>query len=453
MTVFHLKPFSCKLNFSNKLSGVTSFGGLALVRDVIRDLKLTHEMKWFALKEFGYDDAVILEAVLLLLVSGGRHLSDWEYLKADPGFKRIFPVDLSVDTIERYLKRLVLVELPGVSTGRGQVGYSYLLERLHERLIRRAYVLAGSPTELTLDLDATLIASAKENALFCYDHYKAYQPIIAYCPELGLVLSHEFRDGNIPASLGAKRLIERATRLFPKVKWTIRSDAAAYEHDLMQFLTKEKMRFFITADQSPEMQDHIQLMHASPEWQAYVDKHGIKTGEEFLFLNHAPHFGNQMELMFRVNRYNYILIRKQIRGTELFSGPQYACSVFVTNDLTLCGSKHIRTHRDRAGSVEYAHSQIKGQCGLDVLPSNQFSVNAAYFSLGLLTHNLIRYMQHHVLDARYKNLEIQTIRFRLIRAVAKIIRKARSIIIHYLPAHPLGLLHQAAQQRLAAYSP
>jgi hypothetical protein len=90
---------------------------------------------------------------------------------------------------------------------------------------------------------------------------------------------------------------------------------------------------------------------------------------------------------------------------------------------------------------------------MDVMPSNKFHVNAAYFSMGILAHNVIRYMQRHVLPKDYRNMEIQTIRFRLIRVVAKIINKARSIIVKYLPQHPIGQIHEQAQPHFAAYSP
>ncbi len=453
MPKISLKPFFCKPNFTDELRGMTSFGGLPLVRDVVRDLKLISEMKWFDLKHAGYDDSVILEALLLLLISGGRHLSDWEFLKLDPGFAKLFPADLSVDTIERYLDRLDLTELAGVSTERGRVGYTRLLERLHQRVLHRRYVQMGAPKKLTLDLDATLIETGKHEALYCYDKYKAYQPLIGYCPELGMVICHEFRDGNIPASLGNQRLIERAQEMFPDVNWTVRSDAAAYENALLDWMHNQGLRFFIGADRTSAMQNRISLLEKSPEWKPYTNKDGIKTGEEHHNLNHGPSFSAQAELDLRIHARRYIVIRKKTKTADLIVGDEYFYSVIVTNDLSEDIDGLIREYRGRCGSVEYAHSQIKGQCGMEVMPSGKFHVNAAYFSMGILAHNVIRYMQHHALPESYRKMEIQTIRFRLIRVVAKIINKARSIMVKYLSNNPIGQIHDQARSKFAAYSP
>jgi len=54
-------------------------------------------------------------------------------------------------------------------------------------------------TEATLDMDATIIATQKKDALFSYKGYQAYQPINTYWAEQGLILHTQFRDGNVPA--------------------------------------------------------------------------------------------------------------------------------------------------------------------------------------------------------------------------------------------------------------
>ena len=51
----------------------------------------------------------------------------------------------------------------------------------------------------TLDMDATLIATHKRDALFCYKKFKAYQPLNCWWAEQGAMLYSEFRDGNVLA--------------------------------------------------------------------------------------------------------------------------------------------------------------------------------------------------------------------------------------------------------------
>ena len=61
---------------------------------------------------------------------------------------------------------------------------------------------------VTLCLDATIIGSAKREALKTYwsatgvmSGETGFQPLKVFCPELGLVLYSEMRDGNVPASV------------------------------------------------------------------------------------------------------------------------------------------------------------------------------------------------------------------------------------------------------------
>ena len=47
--------------------------------------------------------------------------------------------------------------------------------------------------QATLDMDATLIETHKEQALYCYKKHQAYQPFTTYWAEAGLVVHSEFR--------------------------------------------------------------------------------------------------------------------------------------------------------------------------------------------------------------------------------------------------------------------
>ena len=75
------------------------------------------------------------------------------------------------------------------------------LWRVNGELLRMAF--AQHPVaQATLDMDATLIETQKREALYCYKHFKAYQPLNTWWAEQGLIVHSEFRDGNVPAGLG-----------------------------------------------------------------------------------------------------------------------------------------------------------------------------------------------------------------------------------------------------------
>ena len=64
--------------------------------------------------------------------------------------------------------------------------------------------------QATLDMDATLIETYKEEALYCYQKHKAYQPLTTYWAEADLVVHTEFRDGNVPAGHQQLRVLRES---------------------------------------------------------------------------------------------------------------------------------------------------------------------------------------------------------------------------------------------------
>ena len=51
---------------------------------------------------------------------------------------------------------------------------------------------------VTLDMDATLVESGKQNDLYCYKEFKSYQPLNTWWHEQGVFLHTEFLDGKVP---------------------------------------------------------------------------------------------------------------------------------------------------------------------------------------------------------------------------------------------------------------
>jgi Transposase DDE domain group 1 len=90
----------------------------------------------------------------------------------------------------------------------------------------------------TLDIDATVIACDKRAAKRAYDGNRGYQPVLALWAEQDVIVADEFRDGNVPAGSGNRRVVETALAALPDgiTKIYLRGDSALYEHELMGFL-------------------------------------------------------------------------------------------------------------------------------------------------------------------------------------------------------------------------
>src|SRR5437773_12399109 len=109
--------------------------------------------------------------------------------------------------------------------------------------VNREVVLKASrkeePKQATIDQDATVVESHKEQSQMTYLGERGYQPVINYWAEQDLILADEFRDGNVPAGMDCLSSFLRATRALLQSVETIyfRSDSAAYQHKLL-----DKMR-------------------------------------------------------------------------------------------------------------------------------------------------------------------------------------------------------------------
>ena len=441
----HQKSANFKLEKSKQQISITSYGGLPLIRQAMESLGLRDEMKKFMLKRAGYSDELIIEAIILLLSSGGQSLSDWEYLGKESGFEKLFGLCPSVDTLERYLKRLKIL-MPERKSDRGKVGYTLLLDRLHVQMIKKAYELAGRPAELTIDIDSQLLETNKSDALYCYEKYKAYQPMIAYCPELRIIMAHEFRDGNVSPAEGYFRMVKRCRQIFPNVKFTVRTDAAGYQNNFIDWMTRNRIIYYITAKQTKGMALRIGYMKED-DWKTFVKLDGFVTDQQVSELNHGPSFSAQRQLHIRVRRRKYVITRRRKDQIDLFE--PYTYQVIVTNVLEESFAETIAKHHGRCGSVEYANSQLKGQCGMKIMPSNDFAVNAAWYSLGCLTHNLLRCIQDNILPKSFKKIEIETLRYRLIRCAAWVIEKGRQIIVRLDRYNPLYEIFHKARLKLS----
>ncbi len=442
----HTNPHHFKLEISKNQSGMTSFAGLPLLREALMEFGLIQEMKKIYLKRAGFADEIILEAIILLLAAGGTSFSDWDYLAKEVGFQKIFGECPSVDVLENYFRRLVLTPCQ-YDCDNGQGGYTTILESLQRTMIKIAYKLAGSPRKLSLDLDASVIETNKSEALFHYEKGKAYQPFVAYCPELRMITGQEFRDGNISPQAGYQRLVERCVSIFPKrVKWVIRSDSAGYQFGFLNWLQDQGMVYYVTTDKCPTM---MHLIDYEKGWKCYISKGGIKTNQEYAEIPYVVMEDSQQELKLRSNQRRFIALKKPKDGQLKIGEDPYVYQVIITNNHKECNVNHIiRKHWQRCGSVEYCFSQIKSQCGMKKMPSSNFAVNAAWFSLGCLTHNVLRVFQSHVLPKNLKKCELHTLRFRFIRSAALIKHQAKQTIVRFCKGHMLIEIYQEARLRL-----
>ena len=435
-----LLPF--KLIEDETGEALTSYGGLPLVVETCEALGLARMVKQHVRikqRRRGYAESKYVESVIALIAAGGDCLEDIERLRSDAGLKLLLGEMPSAEAVRFFLYGFHDEKL---LEGRPEQGAFIATETeplagLWE--VNREVVLKASrkeqPKEATIDQDATVVESHKEQSRMTYLGERGYQPVINYWVEQDLILSDEFRDGNVPAGMDCLTSFLRAVRALPQSVETIyfRSDSAAYQHKLL-----DKMRegvehngkqvavyFAISADVSEVLRGKIVSLSESA-WKPLrrlTEKGLIEGRKEWAELEFIPS-ASSMKKDMKPDRYFAIRVRPW--QTELFSdGNSYHYYAVVTNRWEMEGEEVLRWQRERCGSVEKVHDVVKNDLAGGVMPCGRFYANAAWWRLNCLCYNVISVMKRKALPKSFWPVRMKALRFHLIGVAGKVVSHAR----------------------------
>jgi hypothetical protein len=163
-------------------------------------------------RERGYDEATLVESFVILNASGGECVDDFERLRGDPGLAELVGHELpSPSAALQFLYAFHEQEkIEEAKQRRLPKQIAYIPEEtepleglsgVNRDLVQRVGERAADQRIATVDQDATIIESRNKEALPTYKGPRGYQPMLAAWAEMGVVLAHQFRDGNVPAQM------------------------------------------------------------------------------------------------------------------------------------------------------------------------------------------------------------------------------------------------------------
>jgi hypothetical protein len=314
--------------------------------------------------------------------------------------------------------------------------------------------------EATLDIDATLAETTKKEALFCYEGYRAYQPITSYWAETGMAVVSEFRDGNVPAGYEMQRILKESLAALPEgvERVRVRMDSAGYQHDVLKFCAtgdggdRDIIEFTVSNDMTTEFRKAVMEVEEQ-EWKPLYRRergHQVETGQEWAEVVYVPNaiaFSNDAPV------YRYLAIREILKQAELpgmdgtqaqtglpfatiiSGGRSYRVKGIVTN-RDGDGEELIHWHYERCGKSEEAHALMKRDLAGGTLPSGKFGANAAWWGIMLLSYNLHAAMRLLALPGGLKNKRLKAIRFALIDAPALLVEHSRQLFVRLARGNP-----------------
>jgi hypothetical protein len=383
----------------------------------------------------GLSQGQMVESVVVLSALGGECSDDFEPLRKDDGLATILgyrvPAPSTVrDWLEQHHDEAAMAERPeqGSFIPRESNRLAGLAEVRNQ--IARAYVSAAKPDrKVTLDVDAHLVESTKKEALDTYKHFRGYQPMLVTWAQTRLILSDQFRDGNVPASKDTIEVVDDAYAALPSRPdgWEVRvrSDSAAYEHRVLDHWADRKWTFAVSADMSQQLKAEIDRIGID-EWQPWaVEKGGFVR--EWAEVTYVPSRSVEKR---DVEPYRYLCIRIRSPQGVLFSdGAGVRLFAVVTNDWQMNGRELLEWHRGKAGTVEHSHRTLKDELAAGVYPSGKFGANAAWLRLQVITANLLELLKATALDEKYRNARPKRLRFAIFNQVGRLIHHARKTLL------------------------
>ncbi len=325
--------------------------------------------------------------------------------------------------------------------------------------------------EATLDIDATLQETHKREALFCYQGYRAYQPLNVYWAETALLVSSQFRDGNVPAQSGILEALKASLEMLPAGVETVRvrMDSAGYQHEVLRFCAtgdegrRDPIEFAISNDMTPEFRAAVRQVPEAA-WQPLPRADGV--AQEWAEVVYVP---QELARSKKAPDYRYLAIREKVEqgvlpgmtegsqpalpfATEVFAGISYRLSGLVTNREQE-GAELIRWHHPRCGKSEEAHAILKTDLGGGRFPSGKFGANAAWWAIVVLAYNLHAALRRLVLPGSLTPKRMKALRFALIAVPGRVVERGRQLFVRLARGHPaLGWLTQM-RRKLRALVP
>jgi hypothetical protein len=263
--------------------------------------------------------------------------------------------------------------------------------------VRRTAKLYGEQGQAlriaTVDQDATIIESHKEAAQAHYEGGRGYQPMVAVWAEADLVLADEFRDGNVPAQQEPLTCAQLAFAALPDTiqERYFRGDSACHENDLLRWLRhpdREKepggrIGFAVSARMSAELAKAMAQVPES-QWKTFA-KEADGTKRQWAEVDFVPGEAGEKK---NSQPLRYVGLRLLKPQGVLFNDGSDRHHHAVVSNLDWDGARLLTWHREKAGTVEHVHDEVKNALGGGHMPSQHFAVNAAWFKLALLSYNM-----------------------------------------------------------------
>lgn len=411
MTIVHKASLhnNPRIKINNQGGHLTADAGLLLVAEYLDHLGFT---KWLselvhfkdARKFNRYSSLALTQQILFQLIAGYQYDSAANTLQTDPGLTLI-------------LKQRKLASQPTISRFLGRMTESNITE-LNQLLCRLADTVLQKKNQqdMIIDVDSTHSDTfgQQENARY-NAHYQVdgYHPLMAFDSLTGMLLATKLRAGNVYTSNGTRDFLEPILNHYRNdscdMNILVRGDSGFAIPELYHLCVQQKCYFLV------KLKANSRLHKLAEQVVRYGERSLMSAETQYYELTYQPNTWQQS--------YRVVVKATRAAGELLFH-----YEFLVTNLSEPLIEDLYRTYHQR-GVVENSIKEAKDGFFLDKTDSHKFRTNAIRMLLSAVAYNIVQSMKCLVLPATESCQLIGTLRFKLFRVPAQIVRHAHNIII------------------------
>jgi len=397
-----------KINFDG--GDLSSDAGLLLIKEFISKLGMD---KLFS-QSFNTNDSALfryhtdkenLLQMIYMIIAGYFEDDSSDELTNDPVFKAV----LNKDT---------LASQPTISRFHNRMDEDSLNQFLSiNQILRKKVYSVQMPEAIILDLDSTLLNTygKQEGRAFNF-HYQSngYHPLVCYDGLTGDLIKIQLRDGIQYSSTGVvdflQPILDEYLEDFPEIKLLLRGDSGFATPGLYKQCEENGTGYIIRLKENAILRDKASYLVDELDEITKNNKvdYAVVYGE---FMYQAGPWPYERHVVCKVAKpENQMIYMYTFIVTNMESSPEYLIKFYCKRGLMENFIKESKTGFDFA-SVS-SHTRI---------------VNANRLQIHALAYNIFNWFRRLTLSANMRKQRIDTVRLKLLKIAAKVIRSTRYI--------------------------
>lgn len=430
-------PFHNQRRITARFDGgnLTSDAGLGLIASLDRQHRLCEEFSGCITESrdsryVRHDLLRLVRQRVLQIVAGYEDCNDADTLRCDPMFKtacgQLPESDPDLAT------QPTLSRLENAVTRKDLMRLSHWLVRRYVRSLKKS-----SRRKIILDLDSTDDHThGQQEFAFYHGYYRSHilHPLLIFDAETGDLVCAVLRPGNRGAAAHVVPILRRIVGAIRKqlggdVEIEIRADCGFATPLLYEFCETSKLQYVIGLSRNSRLQQQVEPLLEETSHSFDQLQENQRAFDQF------PYRANSWDRCRRV----IVKVEAGDRGIN---------RRFVVTNRKDLSAQGLYDHYTDRGQCENFIKAFKNHLKMDRLSCHRFLANQFRLLLHALAYQIFVRLRDYLHGTPWLNLEIETLRRRVLKIGARIRETTRRVWIHLSSAFPEQALFQLVLGRI-----